>query len=82
MLPSTSTMNSSPLHQQQAPVVFRVVHLSGGAWSLAKSGGDVGGLFRSKHAALSYACGEAELCRARSVLIELEEPAETVPSND
>lgn len=86
MLPSTNTTsNASPLpgafpttYSPEAtspdrPVVYRVIHLLGGGWRLEKSGGDVGGLFISKHAALSYACGQAEWCGSSSVVIELSE---------
>jgi hypothetical protein len=62
----------------QDTVVFSVVRLPSGGWRLEKSGGDVGGLFTSKHAALTYACGQAEWCDARSVRIQVDEP--TAPS--
>jgi hypothetical protein len=62
-------------------VVFRVIHLADGGWRLEKSGGEVGGLFISKHAALSYACGQAEWCRSSSVRIELRDP-QAPASND
>jgi hypothetical protein len=64
------------------PVVFRVIHLATGGWRLEKSGGDVGGLFISKHAALSYACRQAEWCRSSSVMIELQDQAQARASND
>jgi hypothetical protein len=58
----------------QATVVFSVVRLPSGGWRLETSGGDVGGLFTSKHAALTFACGQAEWCHAPSVRIEVDEP--------
>ena len=86
MLPSTNTSSTASLvtrvfptgHSPEstlpaATVVYRVIHLPGGGWRLEKSGGDVGGLFNSKHAALSYACGQAEWCGSSSVVIELSE---------
>ena len=82
MLPSTTSaaVPQSRVNPNRAPavpmveeiVVFRVVHLPTGCWRLEKSDGDVGGLFNSKHAALSYACGQAEWCRADCVRIELD----------
>jgi len=94
MLPSTNaTSNASRVRNvrpvlapervpAEEPVVFRVIHLAGGGWRLEKSGGDVGGLFISKHAALSYACGQAEWCGSSSVCIELREQIPTNASND
>jgi len=84
---SQLTRNVTPAGAQgrpeaEEPVVFRVIHLLGGGWRLEKSGGDVGGLFISKHAALSYACGQAEWCGSSTVLIELREQAQTRASND
>ena len=94
MLPSTSVTCDAPqlAHKSTSavvpecqtvaePVVFRVIHLVGGGWRLEKTGGDVGGLFISKHAALSYACAEAEWCGASSVLIELRDQARLPPAN-
>ncbi len=94
MLPSTNAISSAadltrnlpPVTTpaqgaSDEPVVFRVIHLAAGGWRLEKSGGDVGGLFISKHAALSYACGQAEWCASSSVLIELRDQAQTSPSN-
>jgi hypothetical protein len=94
MLPSTNaTSNASQLTRSslapaaeraaaEEPVVFRVIHQLGGGWRLEKSGGDVGGLFISKHAALTYACGQAEWCGSSRVLIELRDQAQTRASND
>jgi hypothetical protein len=94
MLPSTNatstasrlTRNVPPVRAEQLavaeqPVVFRVIQQLDGGWRLEKSGGDVGGLFTSKHAALSYACGQAEWCGSSTVLIELREQAQTRASN-
>ncbi len=65
--------------QERHAVVFRVVRLTNGTWLLETTGGEVGGIFASKHAALAYACTEAEYCPAKSVLIEL---AERRPESD
>jgi hypothetical protein len=83
---SQPTRNVPAARAQEAldpeePIVFRVIHLAGGGWRLEKSGGDVGGFFISKHAALSYACGQAEWCRSSSVRIELRDP-QAPASND
>jgi hypothetical protein len=69
--------NSRQVHED-ARAVFRVCPSGHGVWVLEKVGGEVGGIFTSKHAALAFACAEAEICRNCSVLIEISER----PAND
>jgi len=85
MLPSTNPNDApdpsqvvlargdSPPDGREPAVLYRVVRLPSGNWSLETPSGDVGGVFATKHAALTYACAEAEGCPSASVVIELVE---------
>ena len=65
--PSTDTSQTQRPRLAQARrerVVFRVFAGRGGIWNVENEGGDAGGLFVSRAAALRYADDEAAACGA------------------